>query len=126
MRIDNAAPLAPAGEVARSPRGDCRHYALLTAALCRAQDIPARTAIGLIYVERRGQPPAMGFHMWTEVWADGRWLGLDATLGRGGIGAAHIKVSEHSWHDVRSLTPLLPVLRVLGKLNVEVVRVEPE
>jgi transglutaminase-like putative cysteine protease len=124
MRIDNAAPMAPAGEVARAPRGDCRHYALLTAALCRAQGLPSRTAIGLLYVERRGQGPALGFHMWTEVWIDGQWLGLDATLGRGGIDAAHLKISHHGWHDVRSLTPLLPVTRVLGKLAVEVVEVK--
>jgi len=121
MVVDNAAPLVPAGAVARAPRGDCRHYALLTAALCRAQEIPSRTAIGLIYVERRGQSPAMGFHMWTEVWVRGQWLGLDATLGRGGVGAAHLKISQHSWNDVHSLTPLLPVTRVLGKLAIEVV-----
>src|SRR5262249_44605959 len=29
MQVDNTAPMVPAGAVARSPRGDCRHYALL-------------------------------------------------------------------------------------------------
>jgi transglutaminase-like putative cysteine protease len=120
LRVDNAAPLAPASEAARTLRGDCRHCALLTAALCRAAGVPARTAVGLLYVERGGRPQ-MGFHMWTEVWVGGRWLGLDGTLGRGGVDAAHVKVADHSWHDVRSLTPLLPVARVLGKMSIEVV-----
>jgi transglutaminase-like putative cysteine protease len=123
MRPDNAAPLMPAGEVARKLRGDCRLYAFLTAAMCRAEDIPARTAIGLIYVERGGRPQ-MGFHMWTEVWINGQWLGLDATLGLGRVSAGHIKVADHSWDGVQSLTPLLPVQRVLGKMRIEVVRAE--
>jgi hypothetical protein len=62
--------------------------------------------------------------MWTEVWIDGQWLPLDATLGRGGIGATHIKITDHSWHDTQSLTPLLPVYSVLGKINVDVMRVD--
>jgi transglutaminase-like putative cysteine protease len=123
MRVDHTAPLVPAGEVARSLRGDCRAYALLTAALCRAEGLPARTAVGLLYVER-GRKPYLGFHMWAEVWVDGRWLGLDAVLGQGGVGATHLKIADHSWHRTASLTPLLPVARVLGQIAVEVVRVE--
>jgi transglutaminase-like putative cysteine protease len=123
MRVDNAAPLAPAGQVARDLRGDCRHYALLTAALCRAEGVPARTAVGLLYVEKAGRP-YVGFHMWVEVYVEGQWLGVDATLGRGGLDAAHLKVADHSWHGVQSLTPLLPVSRVLGKMSVEVLRTE--
>jgi hypothetical protein len=123
MRPDNSAPLAPASEVARQLRGDCRLYALLLAALCRAEGVPSRTAIGLVYVEK-GRRPFLGFHMWTEVYVDGRWLGLDGTLGQGGVGATHVKITDHGWQGARSLTPLLPVTRVLGKLTVEVVRVE--
>ncbi len=121
MRIDNAAAFAPASEVARTLRGDCRQYALLTTALIRAEGVPARTALGLVYVEKSGRP-YLGFHMWTEVWIDGQWRGLDACLGPVGVG--HIKVSDHSWHDTSSQTPLLPVARVLGKMTIEVVRVE--
>jgi hypothetical protein len=119
MRVDNAAPLAPASDVARQLRGDCRQYALLTTALCRAEGIAARTAIGLLYVEK-GRRPMMGFHMWTEVWIDGQWLGLDATLGQGGVSAAHLKINDHSWHNTASLTPLLPASRILGKITIAV------
>jgi transglutaminase-like putative cysteine protease len=123
MRPDDGAALGPASQVARELRGDCRGYALLTAALCRAESIPSRTAVGLIYVEKAAKP-YFGFHMWTEVNIDGRWIGLDSTLGRGGIGAEHIKVAENSWHNMESLTPLLPVNRILGKTTIEIVSVE--
>jgi transglutaminase-like putative cysteine protease len=121
MRVDNSAPFAPAGQVARSLRGDCRLYALLTAALCRAEGLPTRTAVGLIYVEK-DRRPFLGMHMWTEVWVGGRWLGLDAVWGR--VGATHVKIADHSWHQTQSLTPFLPLSRILGKVAVEVVRVE--
>ena len=124
MRIDNGAPLRARRRSARDLRGDCRHYALLTTALCRAEGLPARTALGLIYVEKQGQKPSLGFHMWTEVCIQGTWRGLDAMLGRGGVSAAHIKIADHSWHDTRSLTPFLPVSRILGKVNIEVLKVE--
>jgi transglutaminase-like putative cysteine protease len=123
MRVDQTAEMGPASAVARQLRGDCRQFALLTTALCRAEGIPARTAIGLLYVEKTRRP-MMGFHMWTEVYIDGQWLGLDATLGLGGVSAAHIKISHHSWHDTPSLTPLLPVHRVLGKMTIAVVNDE--
>jgi transglutaminase-like putative cysteine protease len=122
MRPDNAAPFVPASQVARELRGDCRAYALLLAALCRAEGIPARTAVGLVYVDRGA--PQLGFHLWTEVWVEGRWLGLDGTLGQGGVGATHIKAGDHSWHDTHSLVPFLPANRILGKVDVDVVRVD--
>src|SRR5205085_2625796 len=49
VELDNSAPFATAGEVARTLRGDCRHKAMLSAALCRAAGVPSRTAVGLIY-----------------------------------------------------------------------------
>lgn len=126
MRVDNAIPIATAAQTARDLRGDCRHYALLTTALCRAEGIPARTALGMVYVEKTGQKPALAFHMWTEVWIQGAWFGLDSTRGHGGVSAAYVKVSDHSWNETRSLTPLLPVSRILGKISVEIVRVDEE
>jgi hypothetical protein len=40
------------------------------------------------------------------------------------VGAAHLKITDHSWHEVQSLTPLVPLLRVLGKVSIEVVSVD--
>ncbi len=125
MQLENGLPLVPASQVARELRGDCRAYALLTAALCRAAGVPSRTAVGLLYVERGGAGgPRLGFHMWTEVCVAGRWVGLDGTLGRGGVSACHLKIADHSWYATRSLTPLLPVDRVLGKVAVGVAGVD--
>jgi hypothetical protein len=120
MRGTNQEALAPADEVARTLEGDCTEYAMLMAAMCRAEGVPSRTAIGLIYADTK-TGPVMAFHMWTEVWVQDQWVPLDATLGRGYVGATHLKITDHSWHDTRSLTPLLPLIRVLGKLQIEVV-----
>jgi transglutaminase-like putative cysteine protease len=123
MESTNDEALATADHVAKTLRGDCTEYAMLTAAMCRAEGIPSRTAVGLIYANVRGQP-AFAFHMWTEAWVDGRWRPLDATLGKGRIGATHLKICDQSWHEARDMTPLFPVVRVLGRIRIEVVSVE--
>lgn len=120
---DNGAPFAHADEVAASLRGDCRNHAILAAAMCRAAGVPSRTAVGLIYVNDRERGPVMAFHMWTEVWVAGQWLAIDGTLGQGSVGADHVKIADASWYNVASETPLLPVARVLGKVSIEMVRV---
>jgi transglutaminase-like putative cysteine protease len=125
MTVTSDEALAPADHVARTLQGDCTEYAMLTAAMCRAEGIPSRTAIGLVYADVKSGP-VFAFHMWTEVLIKGQWIPLDATLGRGYVGATHLKITDASWHDERSLTPLLPVVRVLGRdrMSIEVVRVE--
>jgi hypothetical protein len=123
MTPSSAVGFARASQVCRDLKGDCRQHAILTAALCRAAGVPARTAVGLIYVRLPDRGPVLGFHMWTEVFVDGRWRGLDATRGKGGIGPGHLKIADASWDGIQTLAPLLPVARVLGKLKVEVVRV---
>jgi transglutaminase-like putative cysteine protease len=120
MHSVNDEALATADHVARTLEGDCTEYAMLMAAMCRAVGVPSRTAVGLIYADT-ASGPVFAFHMWTEVWVKGRWVPLDATLGRGYVGATHLKITDASWHDTRSMTPLLPVLRVLGKVSIEVV-----
>ena len=49
---------------------------------------------------------------------------LFSVLGRGGIGAMHLKISDQSWHDEVTAAPLLPTLRVLGKVQIEILRAE--
>lgn len=123
MKVTSDEALAPADHVARTLRGDCTEYAMLTAAMCRAVGIPSRTAVGLIYADIR-TGPVFAFHMWTEIWVQGQWRGLDATLGRGGIGATHLKIGDHGWHETYDQGPLLPVFRMLGRLSIEVLRAE--
>ncbi|HEX3149919.1 MAG TPA: transglutaminase-like domain-containing protein [Gemmataceae bacterium] len=109
LPADFTEALAPADHVARTRTGDCTEYAMLTGAMCKVVGIPARTAIGLVYVNNLLGKPGLGFHMWTEVFINGQWLGIDATLGQGSVGPGHIKITDHSWADIKSVTPLLPV-----------------
>ncbi|HEX4149498.1 MAG TPA: transglutaminase domain-containing protein, partial [Pirellulales bacterium] len=108
--------LGSAAEVARSGEGDCTEHAVLLAAMARARGIPARVALGLVYTE----PAAMAFHMWTEMYIGGRWVPLDATLGRGGIGAAHLKIAQSSLDGADQLASFLPVAEALGQLKLQV------
>jgi transglutaminase-like putative cysteine protease len=124
MEGSNAVGFACASQIATDRKGDCRQHAMLTAALCRALDIPSRTALGLVYVPDGAAKAVLGFHMWTEVWVKGQWVGIDATLGEGRVGPGHLKISDHSWADTQTLAPLLPVTRVMGRLKVEVLKVE--
>jgi len=123
MKNDNSVPFATAAQIAQNLKGDCRQHAMLTAAMCRAEKIPSKTAVGLVYVLNRQGEPVFGFHMWTEVWVRGKWVAVDATLGEGSIGPAHIKIADHSWHEIQSMTPLLPVARVLGKMSIDIVEI---
>jgi len=118
---DFSQSFASAAEVARRPAGDCTEHAVLLAALCRAVGLPSRVAVGLVYMPGE---QAFGYHMWTEVFIDGRWIGLDGTLGLGGIGGAHLKLAHHSLADASAFSGFLPVMRVMGRLKIEVERVE--
>jgi transglutaminase-like putative cysteine protease len=104
--------MAPASVVARTLAGDCTEYSMLAAAMCRAAGVPSRTAIGLVYVDNP-RKPLLGFHMWTEVFVRGQWVAIDATLGEGSVGPAHVKITDASWYNTQSMTPLLPVMRVM-------------
>src|SRR5207302_1739264 len=98
MKVTSDQALAPADYVARALRGDCTEFAMLMAAMCRAEGIPSRTAVGLIYADL-ATGPVFAFHMWTEVWVNNAWVGLDATLGNGRVSAMHLKIADHSWHQ---------------------------
>jgi hypothetical protein len=75
-------------------------------------------AIGLVYVERAG---GFGYHMWTEMFLNGHWIPLDATLGQGGIGAAHLKLVDSSLEGASAYSVFLPVAQVMGQLKIEVI-----
>jgi transglutaminase/protease-like cytokinesis protein 3 len=120
-RKDFSQAFASAAEVARTRHGDCTEHALLLAALARACGIPARVAVGLVYVEGSG---VFGYHMWTEVFVSNTWIPVDATLGRGGIGAAHLKLAQSSLEGGDACSSFLPVLNVMGRLRIQVLSEE--
>ncbi len=118
--------MATSDHVATTLTGDCSEFSMLMAAMCRAEGIPSRTALGMVYVAN-GQAASLPFHMWTEVYIKGQWISMDSTLGRGGIGPGHIKITDHSWHDVKDFKPLLPFTRFLmAKPSIEILKAEKE
>ncbi len=120
---DYSQAFATAAQVAESRKGDCTEHAVLLAALARARGIPARVAIGLVYTEQTGRP-AFGYHMWDEVYIGNRWIPLDATLGRGGIGAAHLQLAHTNLGTASTFTSFLPVAQVAGRLRMKIEAVE--
>jgi hypothetical protein len=125
--VEFSQAMATADNVAKTLSGDCTEYAMLAAAMCRAAGVPSRTVLGLVYAPGPGGRPFLAYHMWFEVYADGQWLPLDGTLGQGGVGPGHIKISAHSWHEEKTIAPLLPVLRVLmARPGFKVLKVTPE
>jgi len=109
-----------AAEVAQAKTGDCTEHAVLLMALLRAQGIPARGALGLVYVDY-GEQQGFAYHMWTEAWIGDRWLPLDATRGKAGIGVDYIKVTQTDLSGSGAFAAFLPVSQVIGQLEIEVV-----
>lgn len=120
-RKDFSQAFATAAEVARNLEGDCTEHAVLLAAVCRARKIPARVCIGLVHVPGlRG----FAFHAWNEVWVKDRWVPLDATLGRGFVPPDHIKLADTNLDGGNAYAAVLPVVRAMGQLELEVVSIE--
>ena len=90
-----SAGYATALEVLESKEGDCTEHAILTAAMCRSIGIPAKVACGVVYAEAfSGRGDIFGGHAWTLCYIGGKWVGLDATIGRNGYNSGHIKLAE--------------------------------
>ena len=114
---DFSQAFATAAEVAEHLEGDCTEHSVLLAALCRARGIPARVAMGLVYYP---QESGFAYHMWNEVWIGDRWVPMDATLARGGIGAAHLKLADSNLKGATAYAAFLPVFQVLGQLAIQI------
>jgi len=111
---------ASASEVAQSLSGDCTEHSVLAAAMSRALGIPSRIAVGLIYVDDPSfKDKGFGFHMWHEVYVNGRWVALDSSFEQSNVDATHIKLSESSMDGVSPFEAFLPILRVQGKVTIE-------
>ena len=67
---------------------------------------------------------AFFYHMWTEVYVDGRWVPIDGTLGKGGIGAAHCKLGQGCLDGVAAYSSFLTLGQITGRLKVEVIDAE--
>lgn len=104
---------ASALEIVRMRSGDCKEYAVLLAALARAQQIPARVVTGMVYADRYGSSRQVFVpHAWVQAWVHGRWQSFDAALGH--FDSTHIALDSGDgdpWHFF-NLTSLFGQLRI--------------
>jgi hypothetical protein len=91
---------ASALEVVQTREGDCTEYAVLLAALARAEQIPTRVVTGLVYADRyAGSSRVFVPHAWVQSWVNGRWQSFDAALKR--FDSTHIALDMGDgdpWH----------------------------
>ncbi|HEY2988111.1 MAG TPA: transglutaminase-like domain-containing protein [Candidatus Binatia bacterium] len=95
-------------EVLRTKKGDCNEHAVLFNALARAAGIPAKTAVGVVYL--RG---AFYYHAWSEVWL-GEWVSLDPVLNQFPADATHVKFLEGE------IDRQVDILQLIGNLKIRV------
>ena len=95
-------------QVLDSRQGDCNEHTVLYVAMARAVGLPARTAVGLVYLNG-----SFFYHAWPEVWL-GEWVAVDPTFGQYPADASHIRFV------VGGLAQQVEIIRLIGRLNIEV------
>jgi len=106
---------ASALEVARERRGDCTEHAVLFCALCRAAGIPSRVVMGIECIGR-----VWGGHAWGEVWIEGAWYQLDATLGYGSVDALHLSLAKSPLRETGVDVEFAGLIAGLGAFGIEI------
>jgi hypothetical protein len=107
-----------AREVLRTRVGDCNEHTALFVAMARAVGIPARIAVGLVFV--RG---AFYYHAWPEVYIEesrgrGLWLPVDPTLNQFPADATHLRLARGGLDKQTVILPLI------GRLKITVLEVD--
>ena len=135
--------LPSAREVLRTKVGDCNEHTVLYVAMARALRIPARIAVGLVFVHG-----AFYYHAWPEVYIseglradrpravggpdghapareqdderrrDGLWLPVDPTLNQFPADATHLRLARGGLDKQTVILPLI------GRLTLDVLDVE--
>jgi len=98
-------------QVLETRQGDCNEHTVLYVALARALGLPARTAVGLVYLDG-----AFFYHAWPEVWLGGDWVAVDPTFDQAPADAAHIRFV------VGGLAQQVEIVRLIGRLDIDVVQ----
>jgi transglutaminase-like putative cysteine protease len=107
--------LPSALEVLRTKVGDCNEHTALYVAMARAAGLPARIAVGLVYV--RGAQGAFYYHAWPEVYLDegdgrGLWLPVDPTLNQFPADGTHLRLVRGGLEQQAMIVPLVGRLRM--------------
>jgi transglutaminase-like putative cysteine protease len=96
-------------QVLETLQGDCNEHTVLYVAFARALGLPARTAVGLVYLNG-----SFFYHAWPEVWL-GEWVAVDPTFGQYPADASHIRFV------VGGLAQQVEIVRLIGNLDIEVI-----
>ena len=108
--------LPSAREVLRTKVGDCNEHTVLYVAMARALGMPARIAVGLVFLHG-----AFYYHAWPEVYVeeegnagDGRglWLPADPTLNEFPADATHLRLARGGLDKQTVILPLIGRLKM--------------
>jgi transglutaminase-like putative cysteine protease len=109
--------LPSALEVLRTKVGDCNEHTALYVAMARSLGIPARVAVGLVYMR-----DAFYYHAWAEVYVHdaqgGVWLPADPTLDQFPADRTHLRLTRGGLAKQAAILPLV------GRLRMTVVELE--
>jgi transglutaminase-like putative cysteine protease len=95
-------------QVLETLQGDCNEHTVLYVAFARALGLPARTAVGLVYLNG-----SFFYHAWPEVWL-GQWVAVDPTFGQYPADASHIRFV------IGGLAEQVEIVRLIGNLHIQV------
>ena len=95
-------------QVLETLQGDCNEHTVLYVAFARSLGLPARTAVGLVYLNG-----SFFYHAWPEVWL-GEWVAVDPTFGQYPADASHIRFV------IGGLAQQVEIVRLIGNLDIEV------
>jgi transglutaminase-like putative cysteine protease len=110
--------LPSAREVLRTKVGDCNEHTVLYVAMARALGLPARIAVGMVYIHG-----AFYYHAWPEVFIEegndgGVWMPVDPTLNQFPADTTHLRLTRGGLDKQAAILPLI------GRLKMTVVDVE--
>jgi len=115
-------PLVSAPKIIEAGSGDCTEHTVLSVALLRSLDIPARAIVGMVLTKRfAGKSNVFVYHMWAEAFIDGSWELVDATR----PGEKHPnRYIALAFHSLETKTPLsyLEALSAIKELSVTYVK----
>lgn len=95
--------------VLQTKQGDCNEHAVLAVSLARAVGIPAKIALGLVYLD-----DGFYYHAWAVYWTGDSWVTGDPLLGQFPADASHVTLI---YGDVDKH---VNVLSFLGKLKFKI------
>lgn len=103
-------------DVLSRKKAECQGHTYLYTSFARSLNIPTRVVNGIVYSQHY---EGFLYHTWAESFLNGRWVGVDPTLGQLPADATHIKLVEGE-----TFLELLPLADLVGRLQVQILSAE--